>query len=208
MFAYQKKINPSNKKFSICNLLLIFTVLLSCFKLNLAYAASDAPPFSLANTDFVVAISFFIFIGVLVYFKVPRIIVNLLDKRANTIRKEIDDANKLLEEAKSLLAKSEREHKDNILKAKEIISSAENSSKMLLEDSKSDIKLLVSRKLDMAKKQIEANEKKVFNSVRDEIIDLAFKLAEEDINKRLDKNTSNQVTKESINEIGDRKSVV
>ena len=34
---------------------------------------------------------------------------------------------------------------------------------MLLEDSKSDIKLLVSRKLDMAKKQIEAKEKKTLN---------------------------------------------
>ena len=88
--------------------------------------------------------------------------------------------------------------------AKEIINSAENTSKMLLEDSKSEIKLLVSRKLDMAKKQIEANEKKVFNSVRDEIIDLAFKLAEDDINKRLDKNTSNQVTNVSINEIGSK----
>ena len=117
MLAYQKKINPSNKKLSICNLLLIFTVLLSFFKLNLAYAASDAPPFSLANTDFVVAISFFIFLGVLVYFKVPSIINNLLDKRANIIRQEIDDAHKLLEEAKTLLAKSEREHKDNILKS-------------------------------------------------------------------------------------------
>ena len=156
----------------------------------------------MANTDFVVAISFFIFIGVLVYFNVPRIIADLLDKRANTIRKEIDDANKLLEEAKSLLAKSEREHKVNISKAKEIISSAENTSKKLLEDSKSDIKILISRKLDMAKKQIEANEKKVLNSIRDEIIDSAFKLAEEDINKKLDKNTSNQITKESINEIG------
>ena len=103
MFAYHKKINPSNKKFSVCNLLLIFTVLLSCFKLNLAYAASDAPAFSLANTDFVVAISFFIFLGVLVYFKVPSIINNLLDKRANIIRQEIDDAHKLLEEAKTFL---------------------------------------------------------------------------------------------------------
>ena len=202
MFAYQKKINPSNKKFSICNLLLIFTVLLSFFKLNLAYAASDAPPFSLANTDFVVAISFFIFLGVLVYFKVPSIINNLLDKRANIIRQEIDDAHKLLEEAKTLLAKSEREHKDNILKAKDIISSAEKTSKKLLEDSKLDIKVAVSRKLDIAKKQIEANEKKVLNSVRDEIIDTAFKLAEESINKKLDKKISNQITKESINEIG------
>ena len=202
MFKILKKINLGYKRFKINYLFLFLTTSITISNFNLAKAASDAPPFSLGNTDFVVAISFFIFIGVLVYFKVPRIIVNLLDKRANTIRKEIDDANKLLEEAKSLLAKSEREHKDNILKAKEIINSAENTSKMLLEDSKSDIKLLVSRKLDMAKKQIEANEKKVFNSVRDEIIDLAFKLAEDDINKRLDKNTSNQVTKESINEIG------
>ena len=204
MFKFFKKIEIGNKKFKTNYLFLFFIASITIFNFNLAKAASDAPPFSLSNTDFVVAISFCIFIGVLVYFKVPRIIVNLLDKRANTIRKEIDDANKLLEEAKSLLAKSEREHKDNILKAKEIISSAENTSKMLLEDSKSDIKLLVSRKLDMAKKQIEANEKKVLNSVRDEIIDLAFKLAEDDINKRLDKNTSNRVTKESINEIGSK----
>jgi F-type H+-transporting ATPase subunit b len=204
MFKFFKKIEIGNKKFKTNYLFLFFIASITIFNFNLAKAASDAPPFSLSNTDFVVAISFCIFIGVLVYFKVPRIIVNLLDKRSNAIRKEIDDANKLLEEAKSLLAKSEREHKDNILKAKEIISSAENTSKMLLEDSKSDIKLLVSRKLDMAKKQIEANEKKVLNSVRDEIIDLAFKLAEDDINKRLDKNTSNQVTKESINEIGSK----
>ena len=202
MFEYLKNINLINKNFKVYFIFLFFTSILTIFKFNLATAASDAPPFSLANTDFVVAISFFIFVGVLVYFKVPRIVVNLLDKRANTIRKEIDDANKLLEEAKSLLAKSERQHKDNILKAKEIINSAENTSKKLLEDSKLDIKLLVSRKLDMAKKQIESNEKKVFNSIRDEIIDTAFKLAEESINKKLDKNTTNQITKEAIDEIG------
>ena len=194
--------NKSNKNFKIYYPFLILIIILTYFKVNLANAASDAPPFSLANTDFVVAISFFIFIGVLVYYKVPRIIINLLDKRANTIRQEIDDANKLLEDAKSLLAKSEREHKDNIFKAKEIIKSAEKTSKKLLEDSKLDIKFAVSRKLDMAKKQIEANEKKVLNSIRDEIIDSAFKLAEESINKKLDNNISNRIIKESIEEIG------
>jgi F0F1-type ATP synthase membrane subunit b/b' len=54
----------------------------------------------------------------------------------------------------------------------------------------------------LQKKQIEANEKKVLNSVRDEIIDTAFQLAEESINKKLDKNTTNQITKEAIDEIG------
>ena len=106
---------------------------------NTGYAASDAPMFSLANTDFVVAIAFFIFLGVLIYFKVPRIIANLLDKRANTIRSEIDEAHKLLEDAKSLLAKLEREHKENIHKAQEIIEDAELNSKKMIQDSKSEM---------------------------------------------------------------------
>ena len=149
----------------------------------------------------IASIAFFIFIGVLIYFKVPKIIINLLDKRANTIRGEIDEASRLLEDAKSILAKSEREHKNNILKAEELIKSAETTSRKLLEDSKSEIKDAVARKLDMAKKQIEANEKNVLNSIRDEIIDAAFKIAEESIEKKLDKKTSEKITKESINEI-------
>ena len=172
-----------------------------CYSSNPVNAAGDAPPFSLKNTDFVVAIAFFIFIGVLIYFKVPKIIINLLDKRSNTIRGEIEEASRLLEDAKSILAKSEREHKNNILKAEELIKSAEKTSRKLLEDSKSEIKNAVARKLDMAKKQIETNEKNVLNSIRDEIIDAAFKIAEESIEKKLDKKTSEKITKESINEI-------
>ena len=172
-----------------------------CYSSNPVNAAGDAPPFSLKNTDFVVAIAFFIFIGVLIYFKVPKIIINLLDKRANTIRGEIEEASRLLEDAKSILAQSEREHKNNILKAEELLKSAETTSRRLLEDSKSEIKHAVARKLDMAKKQIETNEKKVLNSIRDEIIDAAFKIAEESIEKKLDKKTSEKITRESINEI-------
>ena len=171
------------------------------YSTNAANAASDAPPFSLKNTDFVVAIAFFIFIGVLIYFKVPKIIINLLDKRANTIRGEIEEASRLLEDAKSILAKSERDHKDNILKAEELIKSAETTSRKLLDDSKLEIKNAVARKLDMAKKQIENNEKNVLNSIRDEIIDAAFKIAEESIEKKLDIKTSEKITKQSINEI-------
>ena len=200
MKTYLKKSLRLFRKKILINLFqYLFFVFL--YSTNAANAASDAPPFSLKNTDFVVAIAFFIFIGVLVYFKVPKIIINLLDKRANTIRGEIEEASRLLEDAKSILAKSEREHKNNILKAEELIKSAETTSRKLLEDSKSEIKNAVARKLDMAKKQIETNEKNVLNSIRDEIIDAAFKIAEESIEKKLDKKTSEKITKESINEI-------
>ena len=54
-----------------------YSFFIICYCSNAVNAASDAPPFSLKNTDFVVAIAFFIFIGVLIYFKVPAIIINL-----------------------------------------------------------------------------------------------------------------------------------
>ena len=168
---------------------------------DIGYAASDAPMFSMANTDFVVAIAFVIFVGVLVYFKVPRIIGNLLDKRADTIRNEIDEAHRLLEEAKTLLAKLEREHKENIEKAKNIVNDAELTSKKVLEDSKSEIKDAVARKLQMAERQIQTNEKEVIKSIKDDLIEAAFKEAQEQIEKKVDSNLANLVVEESVEEI-------
>ena len=176
-------------------------MLLVLFQVEVAHAASDAPMFSLANTDFVVAIAFALFIGVLIYFKVPKIIGDLLDKRAASIKGEIDEAHRLLEEAKSLLAKLEREHKENITKAKEIIEDAELSSKKILEESKSEIKLAVSRKLKLAERQIQANEKDLINAIKVDLIDEAFKLAQEQIENKVNLEVANLIAEESLSEI-------
>ena len=189
------------KKKNLFNRFFICIVLMPLAYTDIGYAASDAPMFSMANTDFVVAIAFVIFVGVLVYFKVPRIIGNLLDKRADTIRNEIDEAHRLLEEAKTLLAKLEREHKENIEKAKNIVNDAELTSKRVLEDSKSEIKDAVARKLQMAERQIQTNEKEVIKSIKDDLIEAAFKEAQEQIEKKVDSNLANLVVEESVDEI-------
>ena len=49
----------------------------------------------LNNTDIVVAIAFVIFIGILLYFKVPSMLGKMLDQRAERIRDELDEAKKL-----------------------------------------------------------------------------------------------------------------
>ena len=72
-----------------------------------AFAASG-PFFSLGNTDFVVLIAFIVFIGVLFYFKVPGMIGGMLDKRADDIKSELDEARALREEAQTILASYER----------------------------------------------------------------------------------------------------
>ena len=201
-----KKLSKTNKKEYLENrfshrLYFWLSMILFLFHVEIVHAASNSPMFSLANTDFVVAIAFALFMGVLIYFKVPKIIGDLLDKRAASIKSEIDEANRLVEEAKSLLAKLEREHKENIIKAKEIIEDAELSSKKILEDSKSEIKFAVSRKLKSAERQIQANEKDVINAIKGDLIDEAFKLAQEQIENKVNLQVANLIAEESLSEI-------
>ena len=60
MFKYLKKIRLHFKNIFANKFVLSFATIFF-FDFKLANGASDAPAFSLANTDFVVAISFFIF---------------------------------------------------------------------------------------------------------------------------------------------------
>ena len=55
------------------------------------------------DATFWVAVSFFIFFGVLVYLKVPQKINNSLTNEINEIKKELEEAEKLKKEARDLL---------------------------------------------------------------------------------------------------------
>ena len=73
----------------------IITILAFALSPGAGYAAGSKKMISLDNTDFVVLISFLIFVGVLVYFKVPAIIASF-DKRAEDIQNEIEKASEIL----------------------------------------------------------------------------------------------------------------
>ena len=60
------------------------------------------------DATFWVAISFFIFIGLLVYFKIPQNINNLLTKMIGDIKKEIDESEKLRAETKIILDEAQK----------------------------------------------------------------------------------------------------
>ena len=60
------------------------------------------------DATFWVAISFLIFVVLLIYFKVPPKIKSLLDENINQIKKQVDESEKLKEEAKNKLALCEK----------------------------------------------------------------------------------------------------
>ena len=84
------------------------------------------------DATFWVAISFFIFIGLLVYFKIPQNINNLLTKMIGDIKKEIDESEKLRIESKKLLDEAQTK-----------LNSVEGESKKILDQAKTESEQLV-----------------------------------------------------------------
>lgn len=166
-----------------------------------ADASADIPLISLNNTNFVVTIAFLAFIGIVLYLKVPTKVNGLLDDRSTTIKEEIEGANKILEESKSLLAELEREHKQNIEKAQKIISDAETEAKRMISDSKKEIRHSVERKVKLAEEQIKATEASVIKSIKDRAIDNSVLLAEQQLSIRATSKANNLIIEKSIEQI-------
>tara|TARA_B100001559_G_scaffold292875_1_gene273548 strand:- start:220 stop:717 length:498 start_codon:yes stop_codon:yes gene_type:complete len=86
------------------------------------------------DATFWVAISFFIFVGFLVYLKVPQKISGSLTNQIDEIKKELDEAEKLKEEAKNLLSDYENKVDKSKKETQEIINKArQESEKTILE---------------------------------------------------------------------------
>jgi len=77
------------------------------------------------NASFWVAVSFFIFLGGLVYLKVPQMINSSLSDQINRIKKELDEAENLKVTAKDLLS----DYENKIDNAKKEVSESINLAK-------------------------------------------------------------------------------
>ena len=150
-----------------------------------ALGASSAGMFSLNNTDFVVLISFLVFVGVLIYFGVPGIIAKFLDKRAEDIGSEINEASKILEDAKTLLSSLEEEHKKNGLSIKQMIENAKGKAKLEEDKSKKYIEDLIKARILSAQEQVQSSERKIFNEIKETAIDMGFEKARARLDKEL-----------------------
>ncbi len=85
--------------------------------------------FDPADPVFWVMIAFFVFIGALVYYRVPGMIGKALDARADAIRKELDEARRLRDEAQALLADYQRKSREAENEAKEILEQAKREAR-------------------------------------------------------------------------------
>ena len=150
------------------------------------------------DATFWVAISFFIFFGVLIYLKVPQKINITMANQINEIKKELDNAEKLKEEAKNLLSDYENNIDKSIKESKEIIDIAKKENeKIIIEKTKKFHQIIEERKKN--------NEQKIFqmkeNALKD-IKNISVKISMETvvnlIKNSIDKNKLEKIYDNSL----------
>jgi len=135
------------------------------------------PFFSLFNTNFVVILAFLLFIGVLVYLKVPGKLGGMLDARAEGIRKDLNEAKALREEAQTILASYERKQKEVQEQADRIVEHAKSEAAEAAAKAKADLKASIARRLAGAEDQIASAQAAAVKDVRDRAIQVAVAAA-------------------------------
>ncbi len=170
-----------------------------------AMAAVEGKPFfSLYNTDIVVLIGFLIFVGILVYFKVPAKISELLDARAVTIQSELDEARRLREEALELNASFERKQAEVKHEAARIVEKAKADAQLAADQAKADIEASIARRLKAADDQIASAEANALRDVRNMAVSVAVGAAGDLLAKKMDDAQSDALFRQALSTAQER----
>ena len=163
--------------------------------------AASGPFLSLSNTNFVVLVAFLLFVGVLLYLKVPSLLGGMLDKRAEGIQAELDEARALREEAQTLLAGYERKQKEVQDQSERIIAHAKEEAKVAAEQAKADLKVSIARRMAAAEDQIASAEAAALKEVRDRAVSIAIGAAKDVIAKQMTADDANKLIDSAIADV-------
>lgn len=160
--------------------------------------AASGPYFSLHNTNFIMLLAFILFIGVLLYFKVPGLLGGLLDKRAEGIKGELDEARALREEAQTIFASYERKQQEVQHQADRIVATAREEAAQAAEKAREDLKHSIVRRLAAAEDQIVSAQAAAVKEVRDQAATIAIAVAREVIAKQMTAADANKLIDDAI----------
>lgn len=151
--------------------------------------------------EFWVAMSFLAFVALMLYFGVPRLITGALDARADAIRKELDEARRLREEAQELLADYQKKAREAEDEAKAIIDQAKREAEAMANESRKSLQEQVERQGKLAQQKIARAEAQALSEVRATAVDTALAAAEKVLKSRLAGPTGSSLVDQGIREL-------
>ena len=147
-----------------------------------------------------VAIAFVIFVA-LVLWKGTRRITDGLDKRAARIRNQLNETQNLREEAQAALASYQRQQRDALAEAEQIIAQAEAEAERLKEHAEEVLAATIKRREEQAVQRIAQAEASAIQDVRDQAVELAIGVATKLIAEKIDKSVQGSLIETATNDV-------
>lgn len=154
--------------------------------------------------EFWVGVSFVLFLGLLVYYKVPGLVGKALDARADEIRKELDEARRLREEAQQLLADYQRKAREAEDEAAAIVDDARKTAEAMAAETRTALKESLERRTKLAEDKIARAEMQAVNEVRSAAVDTSIAVAERLLKAKLVGEPGGKLIEDGIRTLGSR----
>ncbi len=152
------------------------------------------------DATFWVAISFFIFLGVLFYFKVPQKVFGTLDESINKIKKDIDEAEKLKEEARNVLSEYEAKLSKSKVEIDLIIKNAQKESETNIIKINDQFHSVFENRKKMAEDKIKQMKLQATKEIKNYSVEVAIIALEKIIKNSVDKKKLDKIYISSIDE--------
>ena len=152
------------------------------------------------DATFWVTISFLIFLGILIYLKIPHKVRELLENNILNIKNQISEAEKLKEDARIILTEHENKIGNSKKEVKEMISKANAEAEKNVIKTNEEFHIL----MDSRKKNAEERIRQLKNQAEKDIKNASVKIAMESVEKliknSLDKSKLDKIYSSSIEE--------
>ena len=152
------------------------------------------------DATFWVAVSFFIFLGVLFYFKVPQKIFGALDESINKIKKDIDEAEKLKEAAKNILSEYEAKLSKSKVEVDLMIKNAQKESETNIIKINDQFHSIFENRKKMAEDKIKQMKLQATKDIKNYSVEVAIIALEKIIKNSVDKKKLDKIYISSVDE--------
>lgn len=158
----------------------------------------------LHEAEFWVAVAFVLMLAIFGYFGVHRTIAAALDNRSARIRKELDDARRLKEEAQSLVAEYRARRQGAEREAQEIVAAAKADAERIAVEAKAKMEDFVARRTKSAENKIAQAETQAVADVRAAAAEAAATAAASVLSQTVKGDVANGLIEKSIKELGSK----
>jgi len=152
------------------------------------------------DATFWVAISFFIFLGVLIYFKIPQKVITALNESIDSIKNEVDNAESLKEESENILSEYEKKISNSKNEVEQMINLATEEADRTVLKTNEEFHLQMENRKKNTEDRIKQMKNQALKDIKNASVKISIQAVEELLKNSLDKNKLNKIFASSIEE--------